>query len=236
MREDVADFYNWMHNDLQPLLDQEKNIAYFGAKLEADLDKVCVTGDNAGGIITLLSALNQPMGSIKACIATCPRYLDFESPRYLESISGVRMYLLNTPCAPPEMFESHIAHTGLGPIITDSESPSGRHLVLCQAQHDVLKPYFGTDEAIFPLKQVKDTEEGKFPYLLIIHGKDDNVNDVRYSEDFMKKAEKSLGKGRVALEVQDRGHGFVTELNLGTEWLAKALEKPTRIWLGEEKL
>lgn len=236
MFEDVADFWTWMRQSLQPFLSMKKSVDLFGPGIVADFDKVLVAGESAGGTLAVMSCMST-RGIIKACIATYPGMLDYESEQFHAGIGNRRPF--GAALLHPSVFHDHVAAMVPGKIITSCNPPGRSKILIVQNQYGLLGPYFGDDESHYPLKlieKVKDTKDGKVPYMLIIHGKDDSVCDLEMSELFVEKGIKNLGKGRLDLVVQPGDHGFDTELPLKTKWLREALKKPTSIWLGDAKL
>lgn len=237
MYEDVADTWSWIRQSLQPLLTEQKNVDLFGEGIIADLDKVMVVGESAGATLSIMSCMTQPKGFIKSCVATYPGMVDYESEKYHADLGNRNPF--GAPVLPASIFHDHVAKMVPGQIVTSAIPPARTDILIVQNQWGLLEPYWGVDTDHFPLKlveKIEDSNEGKIPYMLLIHGKDDTVCDVELSELFVEKAVKRLGEGRADIVTVPGDHGFDTELPLETYWLKEALKKPTAIWLGDAKI
>lgn len=239
MVSDVSSFWDWIHTSLPSLLSKtEETINIFGPGIVANLDQILVMGESSGGTLALVSALHfsnlgDGKGKIRACIATYPAMLAFESERYVENLEKMKLQR-QAPDIPISLYEDHIASMIPGQIITSATPPARLPLFIVAAQHGLFIPLLQGDDRLFPLKALDMVEKGIPPHILIIHGRQDTVTMVEDSEEFVEKSEKKLGKGSAELVIQDGDHGFDVKVELDTEWLAEALKKPTELWLGKD--
>jgi acetyl esterase/lipase len=93
MFSDICSFWDWVRTGLQPYL----NTARPG--LVADLSKIFVHGESAGGAIALLSGFSQPKDFIKAIVSMYP-VIDL-SPKRTKPILGA-------PTIPVEVLQTHL--------------------------------------------------------------------------------------------------------------------------------
>ncbi|KFY47981.1 hypothetical protein V495_01705 [Pseudogymnoascus sp. VKM F-4514 (FW-929)] len=214
--EDVSDAWDWVRNDLQTHLDSTKQ----GVK--ADLDKVLVLGESAGGAIALISALSQPPGFIKAVISTYP-FITL-SPRRTKPIFG-------TPVLPTSVLQDHLDSIQPGKIITEATPPDRINVAITIAQQELFPRYYGTDDKHDAFKLLEKAND--LPYTFIFHGSEDSAVPVDGSIEWVAAAENRLGQGKVKLHIeQGAEHGFDDETPLETPWLQEGLKEVTENWLG----
>lgn len=199
-----------------------------------------VSGESAGGTLALLSALSfsnlgNSKGKITACVSSYPVMMDFKSEKYVQKIAKGSYRPFGAPEVPTVVWEQHVASMIPGQVVSSCVPPGRLPLIMSSTQHGLLGPYFDDDERMFPLKVLEKVGGGDvvLPYILILHGKQDSVVELEGSEEFLEKAEKILGRGKVELVVRDGEHGFDSEIPVEPEWLTDALKKSTELWLGK---
>lgn len=213
--EDVSDAWDWVRNDLQTHLDSTKQ----GVK--ADLDKVLVLGESAGGAIALISALSQPPGFIKAVISTYP-FITL-SPRRTKPIFG-------TAVLPTSVLQDHLDSIQPGKIITEATPPDRINVAIAIAQQELFPRYYGTDEKHDAWKLLEKASD--LPYTFIFHGSEDSAVPVDGSIEWVAAVENRLGQGKVKLHIeQGAEHGFDDETPLEAPWLQEGLKEVTENWL-----
>jgi acetyl esterase/lipase len=215
--EDVSDFWDWTRKDLQPFLTSTR------PGVEADLDKVLVQGESAGGTIALVSAFSQPRGFIKAVIATYP----------VLTLTPVRSKpFFNVPLLPESVLRDYLASIPEGKIVTAATPPERGPVMLSIVQQRRLPEWYGTDEKHDPFKLLENA--GEIPHTLIMHGQEDSVVPVGENVEWVAAARKKFGEGRVGFHVEAGAeHGFDGAFPLETDWLQEGLEPVTKAWLGQ---
>jgi acetyl esterase/lipase len=204
--QDIVDFWEWLPAELPKYL---RNSA---PGIEADLSKVVVYGDSAGGYLAIYSGFTQTAITINAVIAMYP-VID---PR---EIRGNGEY-------PSSALDSHIRAMSPGKIVTSVFPPERLELGPLLAQQSRMMEFFGVYESLLQIKSVEEV-----PYLSIVHGDVDLVIPVQRSIQFKEEVER-VGIKNIELYIKEGGgHGFDKETTLETPWLAKALEKVTKLWL-----
>ncbi|KIW65576.1 hypothetical protein PV04_07822 [Phialophora macrospora] len=227
---DVHDFWTWFRDDFPGYLGAE------AAGLEVDLGQVLVTGESAGGYLSIQSALGSSGGLASASIATYP-VLDVGSPFYTEEYEKV---VLGAPTVPRDVFAGHVAaveedaKNGKKRVVTSATPPDRLPFALSIVQQGLYRTLLGEEKILYPLERIDDVEARDVPPILIIHGREDSAVPVDGSEKWVKKAREKFGDGKVALIVQPGEHGFDTNptVTLETPWLKDGLVRITEAWLG----
>jgi len=131
--EDVTDFWTWVRNDLQTFLDIKR------PGIEADLSKIIVHGESAGGTLAMLSDFTQPHGFIKAVVAMYPG-IDFEPVRTKAP--------LGLPPFPKEIMAAHLKAMVPGKIVTSAMPPARREIMMSIVQQGMHTDLWGHDDRI----------------------------------------------------------------------------------------
>lgn len=216
MREDVLDFWDWIRKDLQPFLNDRK------PGVEADLTKVIVHGESAGGAISLLSGFWQPSGFIKAVISMYP-YIDL-APKREKPILGIAP-------GPESVVQNHLKSMQPGKIVTSAFPPERMDITIPLAQSGDIVKYYGSDERLNAWKLLERASD--MPYTLILHGEEDTAVPVEGSLRWEAAAKAKFGGEKVTLHVEPgKEHGFDCAVPLETPWLKGYLGKVTELWLG----
>lgn len=221
---DINDFYSWLSTELPGYL------STINSSITADLSKVVVMGESAGGYIAILSGLNAAKYSrldIKSVLAQFPA-LDFRSPFFAEP--GVKT-ILGAPQVPSAVLETHIAGMEKGKIVTSVFPPGRMDLCLVAVQQGKFLELLGDMPELYPFDVLDKVEKKDVPYMSIFHGKQDSAVPVEGSEKFLEKAEKVLGAGKVDLYIGEGEHGFDKEVTTATPWLKEVLRKVDGAWL-----
>ena len=221
--EDISDFWKWLRKDLQQHLSKLK------PGVEADLSRLLVHGESAGGYLSIQSGLSQPVGFIKAVIATYP-VIDWESKYFTEASEKI---VQGAPILPASVVENHLRSMQPGMIITSAEPPWRVDLCLSSLQQGRIGEFFGTDERLLPLNRLDKVID--MPYILIFHGRDDSAVPIEGSYKFVEKARERFWDDKILLHVEPGDHGFDAVATLETPWLKEGLKHVTKQWLGEIK-
>ena len=141
---DVSDFWSWLGGGAL-----QTHLYSFKPGVEADLSKVIVYGESAGGYLAIQSGLTQPAGAIKAVIAAYP---------LLDLAAKLEKPVLGAPTLPLDVVEKYLEALERGKALS-SETPPGRmDLALSMAQRGRLQEFFGADESLLPLKVLAKTK------------------------------------------------------------------------------
>ncbi|TAQ90289.1 hypothetical protein B7494_g1365 [Chlorociboria aeruginascens] len=211
---DVSDFWTWLRQDLQ---------AHLAPGIVADHSKTIAYGESAGGYLAIHSGLTQPVGAVKAVIATYP-IIDCDA-KYEKPIFGA-------PALPPHILANFLASLVPGKIVTSAKPPKRMDLALSAVQQGRLKDFFGDGESLDLIKLIERTKNAEeVPFILILHGKDDSAVPIDGSIKFEEVVSKKFGGEKMELVLEPGEHGFDGEATLETPWLKKGLGKLTEIWL-----
>ncbi|KAF2659541.1 alpha/beta-hydrolase [Lophiostoma macrostomum CBS 122681] len=216
--EDLSDFWKWFDNDLTAFAKSHL------PEVELDFDHVLVSGESAGGLLALQSAIHNRQNKFKAILGQYPM------TSYLRR-DGLGNIAMGQPVPGPEKIEQHLATMKPG-VVVSSASPSDipitrMMLGTALAGQGRWKEFFGDAPDLLPMTAVD--EVNSLPPILILHGEQDSAVNVDDSRAF---AEKAKGKGEVNLVVRPGDHGFDVELNEDDEpWLKDALQWVEGKWL-----
>jgi hypothetical protein len=217
MLEDIADFHTWFKSDLP---------AYLSARhpgLDMDFAKVLVQGDSAGSWCALQSILTQPRDTFKACFMQYPVVCAFTT-----SATDV---LMGQAIPPKETLDEFLASTVPGTIISSATPPARSWVAPMLRAHGRWGEFFGTGKHIMPDTAIEDA--GFWVPMYIVHGRDDSVVPVRWTELFVQKVKRKFPGVEVDLMTPPGDHGFDGEI-YGDQggWLGKLLEEIEGSWLG----
>lgn len=179
-------------------------------------------GESAGGAISIISALSQPPGFIKAVISTYP-FINL-SPNRTKPIFGA-------PVLPKSVLQDHLDSIQPEKIITEATPPDRINIAIAIAQEDLFPKYYGNDERHDAWKLLEKADD--IPYTFIFHGSEDSAVPVDGSIEWVAAANNILGRGKVNLHIeQGAEHGFDSETPLEAPWLQEGLKEVTKNWLG----
>jgi len=230
--EDLEDFWTWLKQDFHTYLNKEV------PGTEVDLGKVLVTGESAGGYLSIQSALGSSGGVVKASIATYP-VLDIKSrfftQEYEKDIGG-------TPTIPKSILAEHLeaieqhANTGKKSIISSAIPPDRRLLAMSIIQQGLYAKILGEEKILYPLERLDDVSSDDVPPILILHGEQDSAVPVEGSKKWTEAAKSKLGREKVSLILRPGEHGFDNDPSLTpeTDWLKSELERITKAWLDRQ--
>ena len=183
-----------------------------------------VQGESAGGTISIVSALSQPPGFIKAVISTYP-FITL-SPTRTKPIFGA-------PVLPTSVLQDHLDSIQPGKIITEATPPDRINIAIAIAQQELFPRYYGTNERHDAWKLLEKAND--IPYTFIFHGAEDSAVPVDGSIEWVAAAKNRLGQGKVKLHIEEGAeHGFDSETPLETPWLQEGLGAITENWLSTE--
>ncbi|KAL4972263.1 Alpha/Beta hydrolase protein [Aspergillus desertorum] len=231
--DDINDFWAWLQS---PAV--EDILAAHSTPTEIDLARLLVTGESAGGLLSINSALQLADGNYKgiparAVIGMYPT-VDMKSPDFTEPRT-----------IPPygEHFNESIINEILatapeGPI----SSTSGDYLPLMLAaiEYGYLGKWYARDsndsKALYPLEQLEKGVRIPEGGITIIQGLNDTVVPPHHSEPFIARLRKVTkhqpGNSRIQFITHEGEHGFDGDLRYEEEeWLQEALRPVVEAWL-----
>ncbi|KAH6971059.1 Alpha/Beta hydrolase protein [Ilyonectria sp. MPI-CAGE-AT-0026] len=228
---DLQDSYLWLHRSMQTHLQTDTS-----TMIEADLARILITGESAGGYCAIQSALhwNRALPHPKAVIAHYPMldlkdaYYQKAGPKYIwnkESPSGGDQFLLG-----------HLISMHPGTIITRREIPDNATYDLFTQvwESGRFLEFLGTDTSLYPVEVLDSVAEEKRKTcpVWIFHGTKDTVVPFQGSQTFFDKAKslKLLEKwDLVFTKIDGEDHCFDSmQESLEVKWAAEGRE-----WLGK---
>ena len=229
---DLTDFWTWLRS---PAL--KKILAAHSPPTSIDLDRIFVTGESAGGLLSVHLALTYP-DEIRAASAAYPAVAlnaeAFTKPRLTPPFGiDVREALV----------KMHLHVAALGTVKSSITSQDRLLFALGTMQHGYLFEMYerGAEqvprEVLYPILKVADPNL-RVPRggLVVLHGRQDTVVPLSDSERFVVQAQKVLerrgdGGAGVSLVVRDGEHGFDASARLEEDWVQSAMEQAIRVWL-----
>lgn len=237
--DDVHDFWAWLARDFPVYLASETK-----ESVKVDLTKVLVTGESAGGYLSIQSALGsgrvsaEDVGSVmlKAAIATYP-VLDIKSRFFSEEYEKS---ILGAPTLPKEILATFMqgveqdAKAGNRRVVSAAVPPDRLPITLSIVQQGLYPKYLGDEKILYPLERIDEVNAADVPSILIMHGRDDTAVPVEGSQKWTDKAKQKFGDDKVDLVLQPGEHGFDNDPSVTLEmpWLKTALARITQAWLG----
>ncbi|KAL4995945.1 Alpha/Beta hydrolase protein [Aspergillus recurvatus] len=233
IHDDVKDFWAWLQS---PVV--EDILLAHSTPTELDLAHLLVTGESAGGLLSINSALQlanaQSFGiSARAAIGMYPT-VDMKSPDFTEPRT-----------IPP--FGQHFDESIIDEILDTApdepiSSTSGDllPLMLAAIEYGYLGEWYARDsndsDALYPLQQLKGGVRIPDGGVTIIQGLNDTVVPPHHSEPFItqlrKVTEGQLGSKNIQFVTHEGEHGFDGDLRYNEEeWLQEALRPVVEAWL-----
>jgi acetyl esterase/lipase len=104
VHSDIKDFSVWLRCSLPEFLESQPEP--YGA-VRVSSTRILFTGDSAGGYLTLLAALHQPVDSIRAAIAAYPS-ADLQDPKLNNAEAAQKSPAFGAPILPPTIIGDYI--------------------------------------------------------------------------------------------------------------------------------
>ncbi|KAJ5753915.1 uncharacterized protein N7511_008068 [Penicillium nucicola] len=224
---DIEDFWKWVNSASLPTL-----LSAHTTPTTADLSRVLVFGESAGGLISLNLALAHA-DEIRACAAAYPM-VDPCSEAFVQPRAEGPFGTMIPVGRVEEMLDGFIAGA-----VESSVVDHGRlEFMLGAATHGVLGRLYerGVEglerEVRFPGVRIERVGT-RLPSggIAIIHGRQDSVVPVGDVERFVVRAREVFGDERIVFTVMEGEHGFDTGLRLEEGWLRETFKVAIQHWL-----
>lgn len=229
---DLDDFWTWLRS---PALDSL--LANHTKPSKLDLDRIFVTGESAGGLISLYLTLAHPE-EIRAASAAYPG-LALDADAFTKERESPPFGAHVPISVVEENFKSAVLGTSKSSI-TSLESLT---FMLGAIQHGYLAKFYQRDaegvapEVLYPMARLEQPDF-KIPRggIVVLHGRQDSVVPLGDVEKFVERANEVLKarsgeEGGVTLTVREGEHGFDGPARLEEEWLQDAMGKAISVWL-----
>ncbi|KAL4805132.1 Alpha/Beta hydrolase protein [Aspergillus unguis] len=229
--DDIEDFWAWvLSGAVNELLTKH-------GSTEADLSRILVGGESAGGLLSVNSALAHA-ADIRAAVATYPSVdptaADFVVPRSPDRLPFGQH-------VPASVVEERLAEDSTVPV-SSAISPKEFPFMLAMVEYGHYGEWYvrGSEgprqNLLFPERRLEEPDV-KVPAggITIIQGRQDSIVPAHHSEPFVARAREVLkgkpGGDKIAFIVKDGEHGFDVELKYEEPWLKEALQTAVDAWL-----
>ncbi|KIN03266.1 hypothetical protein OIDMADRAFT_68420, partial [Oidiodendron maius Zn] len=178
--EDVEDAWNWVSTELDKAVRSMRN-----GKAGADIGRIMVSGESAGGYLAIQVALSHPL-EISAVIATYPM-IDMRDPFYCTDYAK---NINNQPQHANEIIDDHLQALPNGPHPSTRGINSGTDtLAYAMIQRGRFLDFFGVDRCFFPIERLEDNAQlaSDLSYLWLQHGTADTEVPIDGSRKFVSK-------------------------------------------------
>ncbi|KAG7404831.1 hypothetical protein LZL87_008952 [Fusarium oxysporum] len=208
--EDIEDVWSWVQISLSEAIGTMTN-----GKSRADLGRVLLAGESAGGYLALQLALRHPT-VFRAVIASYPM-IDMRSDHFCKAYpKRMGQY----PQIEYELVSQHLKK------LPDGSQPSTRaisNLPIAMVQHGRYTSFFGDHRSLFPIEQLEDNPQlaVELPFIWLHHGNHDSEVPIEGSRKFVAKLRELNPKAKLRYtELEGAEHGFWSEINLiqSGEW------------------
>ncbi|KAH7002554.1 Alpha/Beta hydrolase protein [Ilyonectria destructans] len=208
--EDIDDLWSWVHGRLQQALEVMTN-----GQNTADLQRVLLAGESAGGYLALQLALSHPT-AIRAVIASYPM-IDMQNRHFSEA------YPKQMGQYPQMEFGVVAQHLSQLPDGIHPTTRSVSNLPIAIIQHGLYQKFLGEHRSLFPIARLEDDPElaHKLPFIWLHHGTNDSEVPIDGSRKFVEKLRELNPKAQLRYkELEGMEHGVSSEIYLiqSGEW------------------
>ncbi|KAJ5377430.1 uncharacterized protein N7496_004839 [Penicillium cataractarum] len=229
---DLEDFWTWLRSPaLADLLSNHTT------PTKLDLDRIFVTGDSAGGLLSLYLTLAHA-GEIRSASAAYP-CLALNA----DSFTKTREKPPFDNHVPVSVVEENFKAAVLGTSKSSITSLESLMFMLGAIENGYLAKYYQRDaegvpaEVLYPMARLEQPDF-KIPRggIAVLHGRQDSVVPLGDVEKFVERANEVLKAGSseedgVTLTVRDGEHGFDAPARFEEEWVQDAMRKAVSVWL-----
>jgi len=228
--EDLEDFWSWLFNS-PPALKDALLASSHAEDLELNLDRIIATGESAGGLLSIQSALSHP-SRIRAALASYPWIAD--APEFQVPLPAPP-FGVHTPRSVAEDLIAAVAKDKApqSAIVT----PERMAFAVSAIEHGLMGKLYtdgGSDDVLFPMRRLANPNVRLPPGgIAIIQGRQDSVVPAPVVERFVERAREVFGDGddKVKLTMRDGEHAFDALARYDEEWLRQAFKGAVQTWL-----
>ncbi|KAF5574548.1 hypothetical protein FPCIR_13560 [Fusarium pseudocircinatum] len=208
--QDIDDAWSWVQSSLSEVIETMTN-----GTSRADLGKVLLAGESAGGYLAIQLALSHPT-AFRAVIASYPM-IDMRSDHFCKAYPK---QMGQYPQLDYELVSQHLKQ------LPDGPQPTTRaisNLPIAMVQHGTYTSFFGDHRSLFPIEQLEDNPKLalELPFIWLHHGNDDSEVPIEGSRKFVAKLREFNPEAKLRYtELEGAEHGFWSEINLiqSGEW------------------
>lgn len=252
---DIEDFWAWLPRELPFLL-----ASLQPTPMEADWERVMVTGDSAGGwcavhsvfaVVRQNQALEQGVLETKVKVpevriraaAIAYGMLDMRSAWWTQP--GEK-HPFGAPSVPSSVLDAHVAavQSGKAPRVVSSATPPERqHFPMAALQAGLFEKYIGSERYLYPIEVVEDfsVKAGEasmagLPKWWLYSGEQDGAVPVEGTIKFAEAVKKAQEPEEVLVTICEGDHGFEgvqhDREGMRAEWCRQGIQFLDRAWLG----
>nr|RBR00314.1 hypothetical protein FVER53263_13803 [Fusarium verticillioides] len=208
--QDIDDVWSWVQSSLSNAIGTMTN-----GKSGADLGKVLLAGESAGGYLAIQLALRHP-SAFRAVIASYPM-IDMRSDHFCKAYPK---QMSQYPKIGYELVSEHLKQLPDGPQPT---TQAISNLPIAMVQHGTYTSFFGDHRSLFPIECLEDNPQLalELPFIWLQHGNDDSEVPIEGSRKFVAKLRELNPQAKLRYtELEGAEHGFWSEINLiqSGEW------------------
>lgn len=214
--EDIASLGDWLTSSLPTYL------ASKDSSIEPDLSRILMSGDSAGGWMALQSILSLPENTFRACFIQYP--VVNAIPISPDAI------LMGNPVPPKSDLDEFLASMKPGTIISGATPPARATIMSLLLAYGRWDEFFGTGQHLMPETRIETAKF--FVPTYIMHGKDDSLVPLKWTEKFVDRARELFPHTRFDLVTPPGEHGFDDSIYKEDHpWLAEMLKSVEKDWL-----
>ncbi|KAF4416139.1 alpha beta-hydrolase [Fusarium acutatum] len=208
--EDIEGVWSWVQSSLDEAVGTVTN-----GKSRADLGRVLLAGESAGGYLAIQLALCHPT-AFRAVIASYPM-IDIRSDHFCKAYpKRMGQY----PQIDYEIVSQHLKQLPDGPRPT---TRAISNLPIAMVQHGTYTSFFGDHQSLFPIEHLENNPQSalELPFIWLHHGNSDSEVPIEGSRKFVAKLRELNPKAKLRYtELDGAEHGFWSEINLiqSGEW------------------
>ncbi|KLO96745.1 uncharacterized protein LW93_10125 [Fusarium fujikuroi] len=208
--QDIEKVWSWVQSSLDEAIGKMTN-----GKSRADLGRVLLAGESAGGYLAIQLALRHPT-AFRAVIASYPM-IDMRSDHFCTAYpKRIGQY----PQISYELVSQHLKQLPDGPHPT---TRAISNLPIAMVQHGTYTSFFGDHRSLFPIEYLEDNPQLalELPFIWLHHGNNDSEVPIKGSRKFVAKLRELNPKAKLRYtELEGAEHGFWSEINLiqSGEW------------------
>ncbi|KAM0496276.1 hypothetical protein ACHAP8_007537 [Fusarium lateritium] len=220
---DIDDFLTWTRTKLPEFISGK-------AKIQVDTTRILVSGDSAGGYLSLITGLNHAP-EVRAVTASYPM-VDAKSRHFTEAYEKS---MLGSPQISASLIEEHMVKLKNGEIesiISADPQVQRVALMLSYIQNGRFEEIILLNRRdLYILDKIEDG--ARFPRggVFVWHGKEDSVVPVEGSiklADMITELDPDL---TFTLAVRDGDHGFDANSSIDETWFSEGLKPLVSAWL-----
>ncbi|EMD63951.1 hypothetical protein GGP41_002725 [Bipolaris sorokiniana] len=214
--EDIASLGNWLTSSLPTYL------ASKDSSIEPDFSRILVTGDSAGGWMALQSVLSLPEKTFRACFI---QYPVVNAIPYSPDDT-----ILGGPFPPKKNLDDFLATMKPGTVVSAATPPARSQIMPLLLAYGRWDEFFGTGQHLMPDTRIETAKS--FIPTYVLHGKDDSIVPIKWTEKFVERARELFPDTRFDLVARPGEHGFDDSIYEEDEpWLADMVKNVEKDWL-----